>query len=242
MVNGLSASASEFLAAAIQDYNRGIVVGSRTYGKATGQEVFALEPDNSPTAKKQGYGYTIITTLKIYRVTGKTAQKRGVSPDIVLPDLYDFIKFREEFMTGALPSDSISKKIYYTPLRVLPICELRQKSAVRVSNNAGFQTTINCSKVLGGLKSKLDTLPMNYGDYKRFITNEIKQFELLKETTDNPTAVFKIGNHLSDRERIQGDEYTRQANDAWTKKLMRDISLEEAFFILCDYINGPNGK
>ena len=101
---------------------------------------------------------------------------------------------------------------------------------------------ISCSKVLGGLKAKLDTLSMNYADYKKFITTETKQFELLKETTDKPTAAFKIGNHVSDRERIQGDEFVRQANDVWAKNLMRDISLEEAFFILCDYINGPKTK
>ena len=218
------------------------MVGSKTYGKSTGQEVFTLEPDNNPNAKKQGWGYTTITTLKIYRVTGKTAQKRGVSPDIVLPDLYDFIEFREEFMKGALSSDSISKKIFYSPLGVLPICELKEKSVLRVSKSPGFQTMISCSKVLGGLKAKLDTLSMNYADYKKFITTETKQFELLKETTDKPTAAFKIGNHVSDRERIQGDEFVRQANDVWAKNLMRDISLEEAFFILCDYINGPKTK
>ena len=145
-------------------------------------------------------------------------------------------------MKGALSSDSISKKIYYSPLGVLPICELKEKSVLRVSKSPGFQTMISCSKVLGGLKAKLDTLSMNYADYKKFITTETKQFELLKETTDKPTAAFKIGNHVSDRERIRGDEFVRQANDVWAKNLMRDISLEEAFFILCDYINGPKTK
>ena len=131
MVNGLSASASEFLAAALQDYHRGIIVGSRTYGKATGQEVFSLEPvekhASASAAKKLGWGYTTITTLKIYRVTGKTAQKRGVAPDIMLPDLYDFIEFREENLEDALTSDSISRKIYYTPLGLLARMRAKRK-------------------------------------------------------------------------------------------------------------------
>jgi len=246
MVNGLSASASEFLAAALQDYHRGIIVGSRTYGKATGQEVFSLEPvekhASASAAKKLGWGYTTITTLKIYRVTGKTAQKRGVAPDIMLPDLYDFIEFREENLEVALTSDSISRKIYYTPLGVLPVCELKEKSQVRIAKNNAFQTTIQCSKALGGLATKLDTVSLNWADYKKMIMEEGKQFKSLKEITENPTNAFKVNNHVFDQERMNRDEYIRQVNEVWAKNLVRDISLEEAFFIICDYITGPTTK
>ena len=246
MVNGLSASASEFLAAALQDYHRGIIVGSRTYGKATGQEVFSLEPDEKNTsasaAKKMGWGYTTITTLKIYRVTGKTAQKRGVTPDVVLPDLYDFIEFREENLEDALSSDSISRKIYYTPLGPLPVCELKEKSEVRVSKNTAFQTTIQCSKALSLLATKLDSVSLNWSAYKKLITDEGTQFKLLKEITEKPTNAFKVSNHIFDKQRIERDEYIRQVNEVWAKNLVRDISLEEAFFIICDYITGPTTK
>ena len=204
MVNGLSASASEFLAAALQDYHRGIIVGSRTYGKATGQEVFSLEPDeknaSASAAEKLGWGYTTITTLKIYRVTGKTAQKRGVTPDIMLPDLYDFIEFREENLEDALTSDSISRKIYYTPLGLLPVCELKEKSQVRIAKNNAFQTTIQCSKALGGLVTKLDSVSLNWADYKKMIAEEGQQFKSLKEVTEIPTNAFKVNNHVFDRE------------------------------------------
>jgi carboxyl-terminal processing protease len=246
MVNGLSASASEFLAAALQDYHRGIIVGSRTYGKATGQEVFSLEPveknANASAAKKLGWGYTTITTLKIYRVTGKTAQRRGVTPDIMLPDLYDFIEFREENLDDALASDSISKKIYYTPLGLLPVCELKEKSQDRIANNNAFQTTIQCSKALGGLATKLDSVPLNWVDYKKMISEEGKRFKSLKEITETPTNAFKVNNHVFDKQRMDRDEYIRQVNEVWAKNLVRDISLEEAFFIICDYITGPTTK
>ena len=246
MVNGLSASASEFLAAALQDYHRGIIVGSRTYGKATGQEVFSLELDekkgSTAAAEKLGWGYTTITTLKIYRVTRKTAQRRGVIPDILLPDLYDFIEFREESLEGALPSDSISRKIYYTPLGLLPVCELKEKSEVRIAKNNAFQTTIQCGKALRGLATKLDSVSLNWSDYKKMITEEGQQFKSLKELTENPTSAFKVANHVFDRERMDRDEYIRQVNDVWAKNLVRDISLEEAFFIICDYITGPTTK
>ncbi|HEX6223224.1 MAG TPA: carboxy terminal-processing peptidase [Chryseolinea sp.] len=246
MVNGLSASASEFLAAALQDYHRGIVVGSRTYGKATGQEVFSLEPDekngSASAGKKLGWGYTTITTLKIYRVTGKTAQRRGVVPDIPLPDLYDSIEFREENLRDALTSDSISRKVYYTPLGVLPICELKEKSQARVIRSSGFQTTIACSRALRGLSAKLDSVSLNWADYKKLITEEGRQFKLLKEIVEKPTIAFQVTNNTFEQQRMDRDEFTRQVNEVWAKNLLRDISLEEAFFIICDYIKGPTTK
>lgn len=237
MVNGFSASASEFLAAALQDYHRGIIVGGKTYGKATGQQMFALEENSK--ANKQGWGYTTITNFKIYRVTGKTAQQRGVVPDIPLPNLYDSIEFGEAFLEGPLLSDSISKKIYYTPMRELPVCELKERSAVRVKRNEAFQQLIRCSDVLSGLKEKLDSVSLTWTDYKSLIANEGKDFELLKEKTDIPTTAFKVGNHLFDRERMASDEYVLKVNEIWAKNLSTDISLTEAFYIICDYINGP---
>jgi carboxyl-terminal processing protease len=197
---------------------------------------------NASADKTLGWGYTTITTLKIYRVTGKTAQKRGVTPDIMLPDLYDFIEFREEHLEGALTSDSISRKIYYTPLGLLPVCELKEKSQVRIAKNNAFQATIQCSKALGGLATKLDSVSLNWSDYKKMITDEGTQFKSLKEMTENPTNAFKVSNHVFDQERMIKDEYVRQVNEVWAKNLVRDISLEEAFFIICDYITGPTTK
>ncbi|WP_276365401.1 carboxy terminal-processing peptidase [Chryseolinea sp. H1M3-3] len=237
LVNGFSASASEFLAAALQDYHRGIIVGSKTYGKATGQQMFALEDNLSN--KKSGWGYTTITNFKIYRVTGKTAQQLGIHPDIALPDLYDSIDFGEAYLEGALSSDSISKKIYYTPLRPLPLDKLKQKSEVRVKNNSGFQQLIRCSASLAGLNEKFDSVSLNWPDYKKLVNNEGKEFESLAAITEKPTSTFKIGHHFFDRERMKADDYVRQVNEVWSKNLLTDISLEEAYSIICDYIKEP---
>jgi carboxyl-terminal processing protease len=240
LVNGQSASASEFLAAALQDYRRAIVVGSRTYGKATGQNIFPLNADKNKSTLK--WGFTTITTLKIYRVTGKTAQQYGVIPDIILPDLYDSIDFREESLRGVLPSDSISKRIYYTPLSLLPLCELKERSERRVRANEGFQTTSVCSKSLKYLRHKFESVSLNWSEYKKLMDHEAAPFEKLKSITDKPTAVFKVNHHASDNLRMKQDEYLRHVNEVWAKKLMRDISLEEAFYIICDYIKGPDSK
>lgn len=240
LVNGLSASASEFLAAALQDYHRAVIVGSRTYGKATGQEIFPLQPEKAKSEAsksiKSNWGFSSITTMKIYRITGKTAQRRGVTPDIVLPDLYDFIDFREDQLAGALPSDSLIKKTYYTPLDFLPIGDLADKSKARVAQHAGFRMTKQCSKKLAELQEELDTVSLTWVDYKKLIADEGNEFGLLKEATAKSTEAFKIGNHAFERQRMEVDPYARQINDVWTKNLLHDISLEEAFYIICDYI------
>jgi len=239
MVNGLSASASEFLAAALQDYHRAIIVGSRTYGKATGQEIFPLQPEAAkPGTSKNisGWGFSSITTMKIYRITGKTAQRRGVIPDIAVPDLYDYLEFREDRLAGALSYDSLVKKTYYTPLAFLPLGELVDKSRTRVANDQAFQMTTRCSKKLADMQKELDTISLVWSDYKDRITDDGKEFSMLAESSEIPTEAFKVGSHALDRQRMEGDTYIKQVNEVWMKNLLRDRALEEAFHIMCDYI------
>jgi carboxyl-terminal processing protease len=246
MVNGLSASASEFLAAALQDYNRGVIVGSRTYGKATGQVIVPMQPGKTEVDQtldmKSGWGFSTITTMKIYRITGKTAQKNGVTPDIVLPDFYDFIEFREAFAPGALSSDSIYKKTYYTPFKTLPLKQLAEKSRHRMSGSEAFKLTAACSRQIVDLKQRLDSVSLNWVDYKTLMETEASKFKLLSDVTSKPTTAYEVNNHAFDKQRMQMDEYSRQINEGWIKNLLHDITLEEAFYIICDYIaaTSPN--
>jgi carboxyl-terminal processing protease len=240
MVNSSSASASEFLAAALQDYNRAIIVGSKTYGKATGQRIFPMQPGKTEIDHtldmKAGWGFSTITSMKIYRITGKTAQKYGVTPDISLPDLYDFSEFGESYATGALSSDSVVKKTYYTPLIPLPIENLKEKSSLRVGASDAFQLTKNCSRQLLMLKEKLDTVSLIWDEYKGLIEKEAAIFSTLEQKHSEPTNEFKIVVNAFNQQRMQVDEYARQQNDSWIRTLSKDISLEEAFNIMCDYI------
>jgi hypothetical protein len=119
---------------------------------------------------------------------------------------------------------------------------LKEKSQLRVAKDLAFQSTAACSKSLGGLSARLDSVSLNWSDYKRLITEEGEQFKALKEITDEPTTAFKVSNHALDAQRMEKDEYSRQVNEVWTKNLARDISLEEAFYIICDYITGPRTK
>ena len=246
LVNGLSASASEFLAAALQDYHRAIIVGSQTYGKATGQEIIPIQPGKTKMDAtldiQSGWGFSTITTMKIYRITGKTAQQHGVTPDISLPDLYDSLEFREVYLERALPADSVVKKMYYTPLSVLPLQDLRRKSEARVRRNEAFQIIARCSGSVAGLQEKLDSVSLNWLDYKKLVDDEGLDFKLLKEVRDIPTSAFQVNGHAFERQRMRVDEYVKQTNEVWMKNLLRDISLAEAFYIICDYINANSSK
>lgn len=101
LVNRLSASASEIFAGAIQDYHRGIVIGTQTYGKGTVQAMMPLR-----------HGQITLTQQKFYRISGNSTQSRGVIPDIELPSLYDVNEIGESSLDGALPWDRIRPARY----------------------------------------------------------------------------------------------------------------------------------
>jgi carboxyl-terminal processing protease len=129
LVNRLSASASEIFAGAIQDYQRGLVLGSQTFGKGTVQELVGL-----------GEGQMKITRAKFYRISGESTQHKGVTPDIVFPDLYDTAEdLGESALPTALPWDTIEPNYYrpYSDLKsVLPT--LVNQHEARLENDPDF--------------------------------------------------------------------------------------------------------
>jgi carboxyl-terminal processing protease len=132
LVNRLSASASEIFAGAIQDWQRGLVLGSQTFGKGTVQELIPLDD-----------GQMKITRAKFYRISGESTQHRGVTPDISFPDLYDASdEIGESALDTALPWDVIDPT-YYTPvedLRAL-VPQLAARHAARLETDPDFVYT-----------------------------------------------------------------------------------------------------
>ncbi|MBL0743127.1 carboxy terminal-processing peptidase [Chryseolinea lacunae] len=241
MVNALSASASEFLAAALQDYRRAIVVGGRTYGKATAQELFALDLQSTAATyakRKSLNGYSAVTLEKIYRVSGKTAQRKGVTPDILLPDMLEGLSLREENNASpVLPSDSIAKKTYYQPLTLLPLHELKAKSALRVSASSAFRAHEQYGALLKEMHESTEAVPLHWTEYVNWRNVRGKNLQEMEKQLSPLTSTFTVTGSNFEQQRLAIDEYGRNFNETWIKKLQQDISLEEAFYILCDYIN-----
>jgi carboxyl-terminal processing protease len=138
LVNKFSASASEILAGALQDYRRAIVVGSEhTHGKGTVQAVIDLD-SNTPLRKLNDYkplGALKITVQKFYRVSGASTQYRGIHSDVVLPDRFKAIKSGEQHIDYSMPWDTITACSYQPLDTNLPLEEVRQRSQQRITKN-----------------------------------------------------------------------------------------------------------
>jgi carboxyl-terminal processing protease len=168
LINGASASASEFLSAALQDYNRAIIVGGISYGKGTAQQVLPMDT-NKIDAQGRYDDFIKVTLNKFYRVNGSTTQWKGVIPDITYPDLYGAEEYKERHNASALQPDE-SKPGNYKPLAALPVAKLAAKSKQRTDTAAYFKNILTFSKWMqhvplccnGLLTLHRITKPINY--------------------------------------------------------------------------------
>lgn len=240
MVNGQSASASEFLAGVLQDYNRGVIVGNRTYGKATAQNFYPLDPNQKdPTLEniKEGAGFASITNGKFYRVTGKTAQGKGVLPDIRLPDVFSVLNMYESSMPFVLPSDSVFKRTYYKPLLGLPILELRKRSEARQASSPAFQHVVkSCEWLRSTLAREQESVLLQWQDFNKNAQAELQEYAKLKQSLTEASPTYDVVNSNVDHQRMAVDEYAQDFNQRWIKNLKKDIYVEEAFRIMHDLL------
>lgn len=237
MVNGQSASASELLAATLQDYNRAVIIGSDTYGKATAQQVFALDTisrEAKPVANKEAVK---ITMAKLFRLTGGTAQFSGVSPDVILPDAFDALEYRERFSSYALLPDSGKRNSYYKPLPVLPMNELVKRSIARVSTNDEFN---EIKKFIEGERkfyaTTTMTIPLKWDLFEKWMKDNDRDQNIFNKE-EEPTKKFIVENHVADKEIFRNNPYAKEVNEVWVKHIAGDMYIEEAFSVLLDLIN-----
>jgi carboxyl-terminal processing protease len=237
MVNGFSASASEILAAAMQDYNRGLIVGSKTFGKATGQGILPLEPEsNAVIALEKRQSFVKVTMEKLYRVTGATWQGRGVIPDIDLPDIFSVINITEEKMPHHLSADSVVKNTYLKPLKAIPTQEIKQRSRNRLVADESFKNLeASYLSLSGKLYDSLTTL--RWSSFLKDALNEKRVQAKVQEIFSPVVHEYTVGNHTSDLQRFQIDDYSKRLNEEWKERLAHDIYLHETFRIMLDYID-----
>jgi len=142
MIDRYSASASEIFAAAIQDYQRGIVIGQKTFGKGTVQNLYPLDRYSRYTSKK-GFGQLTLTIAKYYRVTGSGTQNKGVTPDIELPSFINVDKIGEETKSNTLPWDQIVKLDFKTQYELSSALNVVQNNfLLRKENNLALKFLI----------------------------------------------------------------------------------------------------
>ena len=235
MVNEFSASASEIFAAAIQDYKRGIVIGSTsTYGKGTVQRTIPLNPERENqlfgNENKDDLGSIKLTLQKFYRVNGGSTQLKGVTPDIVLPDRFESLKFREKDNTLSLPWDEIAKVDYTTWTSTLT-----DDPSSYLKNS---ETT-----TLGKIKTTL--LEMDKLNDKEYSLNSTKfkqEKKQLNATYKVLDSLFKlqkelvVKNSAADALPVDAAKDKVEKNNAWLKRLSNDIYIDESVKIMRNMI------
>ncbi len=236
MVNEFSASASEIFAAAMQDYNRAIVVGSTsTYGKGTVQRNIGLEAGRGLLSKSEDeLGFLKLTLQKFYRVNGGSTQLKGVTPDIVIPDQLEHFKFREKDNPDALKWDEIAKAKYTPWTSGSELNALKQAENKRVQTSPTFEKIKANASLLAKLNDKELTLNLKkYQEEQKQIKALSQEMqELLKAQTENPVELL-----AGDKTKYVDDEARRERQSAWLKTLKTDIYLNETVTIMNNLIS-----
>ncbi|HMT73480.1 MAG TPA: carboxy terminal-processing peptidase [Chitinophagaceae bacterium] len=237
MVNEFSASASEIFAAAIQDYGRGIVIGSTsTYGKGTVQRNIGLG-ENAYSMSNSELGTIKLTLQKFYRINGGSTQMRGVTSDIVIPDNLEYLKLREKDDPDALPWDEIGKASYNQWKPGYDLTTIKQLSNQRVENDPAFKVIQETTEWLSKQNEKPRSLNLEkYKEYQKTIIATSKQLEsLLKlKTPLTVSALPKEANRWAD------DKAKQDRFNNWLKDRQNDIYLDQAVKVVNDIISQQN--
>ncbi|APY07973.1 tail-specific protease [Winogradskyella sp. J14-2] len=232
LVNELSASASEILAAAMQDYKRAIVIGSKqTYGKGTVQNVLDLNRlvrNNS----NGDLGALKFTTQKFYRVNGGSTQLEGVKSDVVVPDRYSYIDIGEKDQENPLPWDKIDAVDYDVWGNYFDYDTTIAKSKARMAANEQLKLIDANAKWVKKIRDR-ESYSLNYENYKREMElneEEAKRFEKLSEYQTNLTFTslpYEI-------KLMEQDSVLKEKRNRWHQSLAKDVYIEEALNVLHD--------
>lgn len=232
MINEFSASASEILAAAIQDYKRGVVIGSKqSYGKGTVQNVIDL----NQFVRGSTYGdlgALKTTTQKFYRINGGSTQLEGVKSDIAIPDKYAYLKMGERDIDNAMPWDKIDPANYNIWDKQNNFDLAIKKSKARMQANPQLQLIDDNAKWLDE-RNKENVYSLNINKFKA----EQKALEE-KNKKYKPIADYKnefVFNSLPyELEAMAQDNVLKEKRERWHESLSKDIYIEEAIHILND--------
>ncbi len=237
MVNEFSASASEIFAGAIQDYKRGVIIGSTsTYGKGTVQRQIPFGNRNDQFSGRTDLGAMTLTFQKFYRVSGGSTQLRGVVPDVVLPDPYEYYKGREKDNPTALAWDEIPKVPYQTwqnnygldnivrkeneKIKSNPSLNLLQSNLQWLAKNAEQPTSLNIDKFRARQKQVISTVAQNNTLLK------------IKEEMNVSAMDADKDKFYNNPDKPKGDRY-----QAWLKLVKADMHIDESVKIVGEMVH-----
>lgn len=237
LVSQFSASASEILAAAMQDYSRAIIIGTPTYGKGTVQSFVSLDQLlPSQLQHIRPLGAVKITISNFYRINGGSTQQKGVTPDIIIPTEFNYAYDREKKAPYSLPWNEITSATY-KPLKgyIGNLSTIKTNSEKRVKANTTFQLIEDKALYL---KNSQDDLkyPLaleNYQTKRKQDQLDAKKYEKIQKEN---IEFMKIAPIQEDWKKIESDSSRTVLVEAWHKKLKKDATVAEALKIINEII------
>ena len=244
MTNRFSASASEILAGALQDYGRAVIVGSEhSHGKGTVQAVLNLSQGPLLSMFGSNLGALKVTIQKFYRINGNSTQYKGVTPHVFLPDPYAYSKNREQDLDYSLPWDQV-KPLKYKVWKKdhFDLKKLKINSEKRVSKSKRFG---KMNESIQFLKNRADdtVASLNIDIVKKKNIESKKVADKLKdEIVNKEIIVTNYENSLKDAEKIKKMDFKKwkkdfeQRKEEWVKGLQKDVGLEESLFVMSEMV------
>jgi carboxyl-terminal processing protease len=235
MVNEFSASASEIFAGAIQDYKRGIIMGSTsTYGKGTVQRNVPFGKPLDDLGIQTEYGAVKLTFQKFYRVTGSSTQRKGVVPDVILPDEYEFLKYREKDNESSLPWDEMARAKFQVWPGNAPIAAIAAKVNDKIAKDTSM---IAFKKTLAWVSTQMDRpVHLKLDKYiafrKQLQTTMIQNDNRLKLKDSMQVIALKAdyNKFYNNPDKTKQDRY-----QAWLKVIAKDAQINEASKLLGEF-------
>lgn len=235
MVNSFSASASEIMAAALQDYGRAIIVGTcpSTFGKGTVQRFFALDPVVPQRYKDLGeLGSMKITIQKFFRINGGSTQLKGVVPDIILPGIYTYRNIGEKEEDFPMAWSEIDP-VYYKKSSIKKLDKIKKKSAKRVANSEAFAMIDKQAKWFQTLQEDTD-VPLSLKAYRE----EQEEYNALSKQYENVNQELPnlmVQSLAADAAVLESDTLRAESINKWHQRLKKDAYLDEVVQILGDW-------
>ncbi|MBS1535666.1 MAG: carboxy terminal-processing peptidase [Bacteroidetes bacterium] len=232
MQNSFSASASEIFAAAMQDYRRGIIIGSKqSYGKGTVQNVIDL--NQFVRGSNVGdLGALKTTTQKFYRITGGSTQLEGVSSDVAIPDRYAYLKMGERDIDNAMPWDKIDPSEFKFWDKQSNFDAAIDNSKKRIADNPKFKLIDENAKWIDE-RNKENVYNLNIDQFKaeqKAIEEKAKKFKSIADYKNS----LEFKSLPYEQEAMKTDSSLKEKRDRWHESLSKDIYVEEALNVLDD--------
>jgi carboxyl-terminal processing protease len=244
MVNSFSASASEILAAALQDYGRAIIVGGNsTFGKGTVQRFYNLDRMTRGHNEFKPLGEIKVTTQKFYRIDGGSTQLKGVIPDIVIPDNFHYVTVGENDYDFAMEWSEIESVEFSQNVWVVDdqlVHYLRKRSEERISEDELFTKVLANAERLKRMRDH-SIRPLSIESYREFLREREEEADQFRNMF-NPIESLKISNIEVDLEYIQSDSSRIARNESFFENIQKDPYIFESIHIMKDLLNGSEVK